>query len=144
MTGKVKRKMQNWYAVKSVYQVKAAGRPKSTDSYYAKDLSLIEERVVIIRAGNPNEALKLGRKEALLYAKESYTNPYGQKVSTRLLGLDAFKLYESPKCYVEVYAATFDEMKSKKANAILDDRLGKLKRHGGSKYRRKFWNSDLK
>ncbi len=82
-----------WYSVKTFYRSKAEGQPHKPDRYCDTDATLLEERIVLIRAQSKTEAIKKAEKEANEYAsKISYQNPYGQKVSTRYLGF--FDLFE--------------------------------------------------
>lgn len=108
----------NWYAVKSVYRTEAKGRPKNKDKAYRSDLVLIEERIVIFQAKNPDEAFNKAAKEAKSYIEEaSTTNIYGQKVSARRLKhMQAYDLDEPPGEGIEIWSRTED------ASALTSDR----------------------
>lgn len=82
-----------WYSIKTFYRSRAEGRPENPDRYCDTEATLVEERIVLIRAQNPKEAIKKAEKEANEYAEKiSYQNPYNQKVTTRYLGF--FDLFE--------------------------------------------------
>lgn len=105
-----------WYGVKTVFRTESKGKPKATDSFYDPEATLIEERIVLIRARNFDEAIRKAEKEATEYCKESIINTYGERVTTRYLGAcNAFELFDEPDVGVEVYSAT--EM----VNQLIDD-----------------------
>lgn len=97
-----------WFGVKTLYRTEARGRPKARDSHYAENVTLVEERVVIVRARSFDEAIGKAEKEAREYAKARHRNPYGQQVVTRYLGYcDAYDMSpDDPASGVEVYSAT--------------------------------------
>ncbi len=74
---------------------------------YDSHSTMIEERIVFIRARSFDEALKKGEKEARIYASNDvHKNPFGQQVRRRFLGdLDAFCLFDPPWSYVEVFSS---------------------------------------
>ncbi len=74
-----------WFAVKTVYRSTAIGKPRVTDGDYDPDGTLVEERVVLLRARDHEDAIRKSEKDAKQYAKETHTNPYGQSVVTRCL-----------------------------------------------------------
>jgi len=69
-----------------VYRWEPNGRPLGTDKCYSKTATLVEERVVILKARGFDEAIKKAEREAREYVADSYRNPYGQKVKCRFLG----------------------------------------------------------
>lgn len=76
MTRSQKKK---WFGVKTLYRACARGRPTKRDRHYQPDATLIEERVVLVRAADFDHALKGANREALAYARDGYENQYGQK-----------------------------------------------------------------
>jgi hypothetical protein len=96
-----------WYGVKTVYRTTAEGEPAQTDRYFDPSASLVEERVVLVRARNFDEALAKGEKEARAYAAGDVENRYGQRVRQRYLGVaDAYEMPEAPGNLVEAYSKT--------------------------------------
>ena len=80
-----------WYGVKTVYRATPVGGRRGTDRLYSGDVTLVEERVVLIRARSADEAIRKAEREAKVYAVDSHRNPYGQHVRTRVLRyVDAF------------------------------------------------------
>ncbi len=100
--------MWKLYSVKTIYRSKAVGRPKATDKRYRKDLDMIEEPIVNIKARSFDEAIKKGEIEARKYASSSpHINPYGQKVIQKYIGsIDAFEPFEDLSENKEVYSST--------------------------------------
>lgn len=104
MTRSQKKK---WFGVKTLYRACARGRPTKRDRHYQPDATLIEERVVLVRAADFDHALKGANREALAYARDGYENLYGQKIETTFLGAcDAFELFDPPGPAREVYSRT--------------------------------------
>ena len=102
------RRGSQWFGVKTLYRTAPRGRPKGTDPFYAKNVTLVEERVVIVMARSFDEAIKKAEAEGLEYARDRHRNPYGQEVVTRYLGYcDAYDMSpDDPKSGVEVYSST--------------------------------------
>ncbi len=96
-----------WYGVKTLYRAAPVGRRRGTDRLYSGDVTLVEERVVLVRARNSDEAIRKAGREATRYAADSHRNPYGQLVRTRRLGyVDAFIIGSELGDGVEVYSET--------------------------------------
>lgn len=97
-----------WYGVKTLYRTSAVGKPRATDAFYDPALTLVEERVVLLRARSFNEAIRRAEREAAGYAKSpQYRNPYGQRVRCRYLkACDAYELPDPPGFGVEVFSRT--------------------------------------
>lgn len=92
---KKKNRNRVFFAVRSQYIAQAMGSPRFVDSYYKKECVWYEERVVLFKAHDFDEALELGAKEARSYASYEYINIYHQKVITEFTGnLDAFEVGE--------------------------------------------------
>jgi hypothetical protein len=98
---------KKWFGVKTLYRTRATGRPDKRDRHYDPDATLIEERIVLMRAADFAQALKDARREALTYARRGHENLYGQRVETSFLGVcDAFELFDPPAAQREVYSRT--------------------------------------
>lgn len=97
-----------WYGVRSLYRWIALGKPKEPDSSYIPGATLVEERIVLVKARSGKEALTRAEKEGRTYARSiQLTNVYGQKVRARLLkAVDAYELDSSPEADTEVFSAT--------------------------------------
>lgn len=100
--------MWKFYTVKTIFRITAVGRPNATDMRYRKNLDMIEERIVIIKARSFDEAIKKGEIEARKYASSSPPiNPYGQKIIQRYIGsIDVFEPFEDFKENKEIYSST--------------------------------------
>lgn len=96
-----------WFAVKTLYRSTAFGLPEKPDLHYDPEATLLEERIVFVRAKNLAEAVAKAEREAEDYAqKVSFLNPYHQKVTTRYLKFyEAHELAENPGDKVEVYSS---------------------------------------
>ena len=132
------------FAIKTLYRTTAMKKPKKTDKYYRKNLDLIEERIVTVKARNFDEAINKGEKEAIKYASETeYINPYGQKVKQKYIGsIDAFEPYGKLKANIEVFSTTY-LCKASITNAKLTNNImGKIYKNE-KKIRRKFFNREL-
>ncbi|MHB1424692.1 MAG: DUF4288 domain-containing protein [Gemmataceae bacterium] len=97
-----------WFSVRSLYRYIALGKPKYTNESYIPDATLVEERVVLIKARNDEEAFRKAKKEGTAYARSiQLTNGYGQRVRVRMLAMmDAYELFDSPGPGAEVFSTT--------------------------------------
>ncbi|MBI3606699.1 MAG: DUF4288 domain-containing protein [Nitrospirae bacterium] len=96
-----------WYGVKTVYRCEPSGRPLGTDECYSKMATLVEERVVLLKARGFDEAIEKAKREARGYVSDSYRNPYGQQVKNRFLGYcDAYLADGNFGTGGEVYSET--------------------------------------
>ena len=129
-----------WYAVKTLYRTTATGLPARRDAHLDRNATLVEERVVLVRARSFDEAIRKGEKEARDYARgASYRNPYGQRVATRYLGeCDAFQLAADPAHGREVYSRTEIVSADVSTEAVVERLLGHEEPDGGDTRRRKF------
>ena len=100
------KKPTRWFGVKSLFRLVVSGEPRATDELYQPDGTLIEERVVIVRADSPKKALRKGRREADKYARNlAHLNPYGQLVVCRRVeALVSFEMFQKPKQLREVWS----------------------------------------
>jgi len=96
-----------WFAVKTVYRSSVRGKPAGTDQDYDGEATLVEERVVVLRATDHNDAIRRGEREASQYVSPRYVNPYGQSVVTRYLkAIESFELFDDPDDLREVWSST--------------------------------------
>ena len=96
-----------WYGVKTVFRETPQGSPKGRDQRYVKGLTLVEERVVLIRARNFDEALRKGEKESKRYIESTEArNRYGQRLVSREIFCEAYDMSpEDPEAGVELFSA---------------------------------------
>ncbi len=112
-----------WFSVKTLYRSTAQGLPEKPDLSYDPDLTLVEERILFIKAKNRLEAVAKAEREAKDYArKRECRNPYNQKLSTRYLGFyDIMELSDHPQDKMEIFTVT--RLISRK---VSDSRIAKL------------------
>jgi len=100
-------KTPRWFGVKTLYRKAPVGRRIGMDELYSRDITLVEERVVVVRARNGDEAIRKAEAEAKKYAADWHRNPYGQRVRTRYLGyVNAYEMYNPPNKNAEVFSVT--------------------------------------
>ena|SRR5215203_2537772 len=133
-----------WYGVKTAFRTSASGRPASVDADFDSDATLVEERIVLVRARTPNEAIAKGEAEANKYVTETYRNAYGQTVLSRYLGaIDAFELFDDPAAGEEVFSST-EIISSKLSDKdVIERYFGKAEPRSTFSRRKKFLNCDL-
>ena len=72
-----------------------------------KDMTMVEERVVLVKARSGDDAIRFGQAEARRYSRSSHRNPYGQRVRTRPLRcIEAYDINEPVRKMTEVYSST--------------------------------------
>ena len=111
MTKKTKKSRgpkKAWFAVKSLFRSEIEGEPRVVDADYDPDGALVEERVLLVRAGSHRQALRKAETEADKYCLPlEHITPYGQRVSWRRLGvLNSFKLFDKPGDGREAWSLT--------------------------------------
>ena len=134
-----------WFGVKTLTRWEAIGKPKSIDGNFDADATLIEERIVLIRARNFDEAIKKGENEAKRNLSE-YKNFYGQKVKQRYLEVcDAFELFDEPnENGVEVFSLIETVSKKVKDSVLVENKFGKDESpESFARKREKFWDAEL-
>ena len=138
-------KTVRWFGVKAVFRRVATGKPRSSDVHYDPDATLVEERVVLLRARTPRQALARAEREATRYARQpSHENLYGQSVRLRFLAdLDAFELYDPPDHAREVYSRTEVVSRRVSDREVVNKYLGKAADRKEQYIRRKFVNRTL-
>ncbi len=122
---------KKWFGVKLVFRTNAVGKPQDPDKYYDQELSLVEERILIVLAKDSGEALAKAEEDAAEYASDYHYNPYSQKVVTRYLDIAyVFEMYELPEDGAEVFSATRlvskDTRKSELADVFIGQKESKL------------------
>lgn len=119
-------KKREWFGVKTLYRVTPVGRPQGKDRYYSNSVTLVEERVVVVKAGDASEAMRLAERDAHKYARMSHRNPYGQRVQVRVLGfVDAYTLDDDLHELTEVFSETEVVPRSVRDRAIIRRQLGR-------------------
>ena len=115
-----------WFGVKSLYRTRAFGEPTHTDRDFDPSFTLVEERVIILRARGFDDAIRRAEIEAREYARSTaYRNPYGQRVRVRYLGAcDAYEMVEPPESGREVFSATEPVDMSVGDRKVIDRFLG--------------------
>ena len=133
-----------WFGVKTLFRTKTQGVPTFKDSSYDTEATLIEARILLVRARSFNEAIAKAEAEAKEYASEQYRNPYGQIVKQKYLGAcEAFELYDDPASGVEVFSTTALIPQSISDNEIVKRHFGAREGKIERKRRRKFYNEEL-
>jgi hypothetical protein len=102
------RSAWKWFGVRTVYRLEARGRPVGRDASYSPSTTLVEERVVVLKARSVPEAIQKAEADARRYAAECrHRNPYGQRVRTRYIGYcDAYRSGQSLASGAEVFSAS--------------------------------------
>ena len=134
-----------WFGVKTLTRWEAIGKPKSIDENFDEDATLVEERIVLIKARSFDEAIKKGEAEAENYLSE-YKNFYGQKVKQRYLKVcDAFELFDEPnESGIEVFSSIEMVSKKVKDSKLVENKFGKDESlESFNRKRKKFWNAEL-
>lgn len=138
--------MSSWYGVKTLYRWEAVGEARNIDAGFDSESTVLEERVVLIRADSFDEAIEKAEGEAKEYSDQTYINFYGQTVQVRYLQCcDAFDIGgESIEDFVELFSSRETVPASIKDSELIDNRMGKevTIKDGGSQ-RDKFWNAEL-
>lgn len=134
-----------WFGVKTLTRWEAISKPKSIDENFDKDATLIEERIVLIKARNFDEAIRKGEKEAKNSLSE-YKNFYGQKVKQRYLEIcDAFELFDEPnENGVELFSLIETVSSKVKDSILIENKFGKNQSpESFARKREKFWDAEL-
>src|SRR5580765_425332 len=97
---------RKWFGVKMVLRTAITGRVRGRDADYDPDGTLVEERVVIVRATDGKDAFTRARQKAAK-GLSSYRNVYGETVRERILsGHEVYELYDPPSDGAEVFSTT--------------------------------------
>lgn len=96
-----------WFSVKTLYRWDTVDKPQGPDRFYDPDATLLEERVVLIKANSFSEATQKAKQEAQDYVRSpgGFINPYGQNMKISFLNCyDCFELFDNPADKVEVFS----------------------------------------
>jgi len=133
-----------WFGVKTVYRTATVGKPRVVDSDYDDEGTLVEERVVLVRARDHDAAIKRGESEAAKYAKNSHTNPYGQLVVTRRLkAIETVELFDDPDSLTEVWSSTRVSPASISNRQLVEVFFGPTAKKAQLRRRKKYLNREL-
>ena len=125
--------MLKWFGVRSIYKLRALGKPKKIDKDYNPDVFLFEDRVVLFRAKDFDSAIRKAKKEAKCYVSDTFINVYTQKVITTQIGVfDAFEIFEIPGHGKEVYSMTRlikRRLTNKQAEDLFFDKKENTRKH---------------
>ena len=116
------------FGVKTAYRFDARGRARNTDSSYDPLTTLVEERVVLIRARSLDEAIRKAKTEARRYVRTlgSYRNVYGERVRSRCPGaFNACELFFEPAVGSEVFSANRLFPRRASDRAVIDEIIGR-------------------
>ena len=135
--------MWKLYSIKTIYRTKAIGKPDVVDAYYKKNIDMVEERIVVLKARNFDEAIRKGEKEANEYVGGTHINPYGQKVVQKYIGtIDVFEMFDDLELNAEIYSSTHLIPKDESSKKISDRIMGKEYKNE-LKIRKKFLNREF-
>ena len=103
-----KRPSWKWFGVKTAYRLNVTGKPRATDDAYTAKNNMIEERIVIFKARNSEEAVSLSKNEAKKYITDlNFKNAYGETVRWKFLEVcETFEMHEPPEEGAEVFSST--------------------------------------
>lgn len=132
-----------FFGAKTLYLIEVS-ESKRKKEISKSNFHLLEERIVLIKARNFNEAIRKGEREAIAY-ESTHVNPFGDKVICRYLGcIDIFEIYTSPEDLAEIYSINYLVDKKINRKQILDQHFGKnINRNREKIIRQKFLNSDF-
>ena len=116
-----------WYGVKTLHRTQPIGRPVGKDKFYSGAMTLVEERVVTLKARSFAEASRRGEAEARKYAREcQHRNPYGQQVRSRYMEYcDVYLLDDAPADGIEVFSETEVVPRGASDRAVLQRVIGR-------------------
>ena len=121
-----RKRSGSWYGVRTLIRLIATGKPKRRDQHFDPDSTLVEDRVVLLRASSFKDAIQQAEKEARQYCRRThFSNIYGQRVRLKYLGaVDAFSLSDhepSPGC--EVYSSMAIVPRSISDSKVIEERF---------------------
>ena len=133
-----------WYGVKTLFRIEAKGRPHATDRDYDSKGTLVEERIILVRARSHREAIWRAESEARRYASDSHVNPYGQTVRMRYLeGCDSYELFHAPRSVSEVFSSTYRIPESVSDNEVCERFLGPDDSEEDRRLRKRYLNREF-
>ena len=132
-----------WFAVRSLYRSEVVGEPRVVDEDYDPDGTLVEERIVLVRAGSHQKALQKAEAEADRYPGQ-HINPYGQLVVWRRAEfLDSFQLFDTPGDGREVWSMMTVVPSAKTDDELAIQRFGPIESKKTLRRRKKFLNREF-
>jgi len=132
-----------WFAVKSLYRSEVVGEPRVIDEDYDPDGTLVEERVVLVRAASHRKALRKAEAEAERYPVQ-HVNPYGQLVVWRRAEvLSSFELFGAPGDGREVWSMMTVVPSATTDEELALQRFGPLESKKSLSRRKKFLNREF-
>ena len=135
---------QKWFGVKILLRTEAVDRPRARDADYDPDGTLVEERVIVVRARDAKEAFVLARRAAETETARGYPNAYGQKVRQRVLKRwDSYELFDAPGHGREVFSDTKRVSRSVSDATVVKQRIEKSVGRPELARRRKFIAADI-
>src|ERR1051326_6981717 len=133
-----------WFGVKTVYRTSIRGKATQGHAGWDGDGTLVEERIVLVRARDHDQAIRRAETEAREYTSETFTNRFGQVVSLRRLRvIESFELFDDPAHLVEVWSTTMIVPKSVSDNQLIDRLFGSKKTKNDRQRRLKYLNAEL-
>lgn len=120
--------LRGWFGVRTLFRVVAEGKPTRTDRYFDPTSTLVEDRVVLFRATDFDDAITQAETEARQYCKATrFANIYGQRVRLKFLrAVDAYSVPdERLGTGCEVYSSSAIVLDSVKDALVVTARFGK-------------------
>jgi hypothetical protein len=134
---------KSWFAVKSLYRSEIVGDPRVVDDDYDPDGTLVEERVILVRAVSHEKALQKAEAEAETYPSQ-HVNPYGQLVVWhRSEFLDSFQLFDKPADGREVWSMMTVVPSATTDEELSIHRFGPIESKKMLRRRKKFLNREF-
>jgi hypothetical protein len=134
---------KSWFAVKSLYRSEIVGDPRVVDEDYDPDGTLVEERVILVRADSHKKALQKAEAEAERYPSQ-HINPYGQLVVWRRSELlDSFQLFDKPGDGREVWSTMTVVPSAVTDEDLAIQRFGPIESKDSLRRRKKFLNREF-
>ncbi|HEX7592067.1 MAG TPA: DUF4288 domain-containing protein [Candidatus Limnocylindrales bacterium] len=142
-SGKARASKKAWFAVKSLYRSEIVGEPRVVDGDYDPDGTLVEERVILVRAASHQKALQKAEIEAERYPGQ-HVNPYGQLVVWRRAEfLDSFQLFDKPADGREVWSMMTVVSSATTDEDLAVQRFGPVESKKSLRRRKKFLNREF-
>lgn len=109
-----------WFSVKTLI------RQSVYSDKHGKDISCLEERVVLFSADSHEDALKMAKEDNEEYISDDILNPYQERVRYSILGVtESFELFESPSAGVELYSQLNPIIENVTDEKLVEMRFGK-------------------
>ncbi len=121
-----------------LFRLLAVGKPTTLDKHFDPTSTLVEERVVLFKANDFEDAIKQAEDDAHKYCEENkFVNIYGQSVTMKFMGaVDAFFISDvSPSAGSEVYSSSTIVPRSVSKATLINERFGKVGRRPETRYK---------